>query len=368
MLAATHRFAAPLPHARWLAGPGRTRTRFREIATFREGLYDLGLGCHAWMVPNGSWGETNLGLIVCGKQSVLIDTCWDLPYTQEMLRICQPVLSRAPIELVINTHADGDHCWGNQLFEGREIIASHACVHQMHHLSPGAMRAMQRSALLMKHLPLGHIDTLGHYMHDMLAPYDFGGVRVKPASCTFSKERHLCVGGVDLVLTEVGPGHTDGDVIVHVPDRHTVYAGDILFVGVTPVMWAGPVANLVAALQHLLDLRPQMIVPGHGPLATPADVRAAIDYWGFLQEALTPRHRAGLTPEEAVRDVLRSATFLATPFARWQAPERMLTNAYALYREWGTVPSSLGGKLAQLDLMRRQARIAQTWQALCTQA
>ncbi len=361
---AKHRFAEPLPQARWLAGPGRTRTRFGEQAAFREGLYDLGRGCHAWMVPNGSWGETNLGLITCGPQTVLIDTCWDLPHTREMLRLCESLLSHAPIEVVINTHADGDHCWGNQLFEGREIIASHACVHQMHHLSPRAMQAMQHSARFMRHLPVMGVNGLGHYMHDMLAPYDFDGIQITPATVEFTRQRHLCVGGVDITLTEVGPGHTDGDLIVHVPDRRTVYAGDILFVGVTPVMWAGPVANLVAALQHLLDLRPQVIVPGHGPLATPQDVRAAIDYWGFLQEALAPRHRAGLTPEEATVDVLRSVAFCATPFAQWALPERLLTNAYALYREWGTAPSAWGGgKIGQMDLMRRQARVARAWRA-----
>lgn len=358
MPATAHATPDPLPHARWLAGAGRTHTRFGQPAKFREGLYDLGQGCYAWMVPNGSWGETNLGLVQCGSQSVLIDTCWDLAYTEEMLRICEPLLSRAPIETVINTHADGDHCWGNQLFAGREIIASQACVDQMHHLAPGALSAMQWGAALMRHVPVADVHRLGHYMHHMLAPYDFSGIEVRVPQRAFSGERHLQVGGVDLVLTEVGPGHTDGDVIVHVPQRRTVYAGDILFVGVTPVMWAGPVQRLVRALEHVLALRPAVIVPGHGPLATASDVVAVIDYWHFVQEALLPRHRAGLSAEAAALDVLRSVAFRQSPFARWECPERLVTNATTLYREWGTPPSRLGGKLAQMDLMRRQARVA----------
>ncbi len=347
------------PSYRWLAGPGRNHTRFGDVAHYPEGLYDLGMGCHAWMVPNGSWGETNLGLIVCGTQSVLIDTCWDLPYTQEMLGICQPVLSKAPIGTVINTHADGDHCWGNQLFAGRDIIASHACVHQMHHLSPGAMRWMQGGALLMQHLRVANLNGLGHYMHGMLAPYDFAGIRITEPRQAFSVQRHLCIQGVDIVLTEVGPGHTDGDVIVHVPDRRVVYAGDILFVGVTPVIWSGPVANVIAGLRKLLDLRARIIVPGHGPLATPWDVQLAIDYWDFAQAALSSRLRAGMSPEHAALDVLRSESFRASPFSAWACPERLVTNAYTLYREWGCAVGGPGGKLGQLDLMRRQARVAQ---------
>jgi cyclase len=67
---------APMDNGTWLLGPPRNHTRFGEVARFREGLYRLTEGTYAWMVPNGSWGETNLGLIDCGSTSVLIDTCW----------------------------------------------------------------------------------------------------------------------------------------------------------------------------------------------------------------------------------------------------------------------------------------------------
>ena len=46
---------AAMDKARWLAGPGRTLTRFGEPAKFREGLYRLTASSYAWMVPNGSW-------------------------------------------------------------------------------------------------------------------------------------------------------------------------------------------------------------------------------------------------------------------------------------------------------------------------
>ena len=58
----------------------------------------------------------------------------------------------------------------------------------------------------------------------------------------------LRIEGVEVVLAEVGPGHTDGDVIVYVPARRVAFCGDVVFVGSTPVMWAGPVQGLVAAL------------------------------------------------------------------------------------------------------------------------
>ena len=54
--------------------------------------------------------------------------------------------------------------------------------------------------------------------------------------------------------------------MIHVPDTKTLYAGDILFIGSTPVMWAGPVKNWLNALDLILDLDVDVIVPGHGPI------------------------------------------------------------------------------------------------------
>lgn len=347
---------------KWLAGPergGKTAvTRFGEPAQFREGLYQVGQQAYAWMVPNGSWGETNIGLIDCNGQSVLIDTCWDLRFTREVLTGAATILKRSPIEFVINTHADGDHCWGNQLFADKTIISTQACIRQMHHLHPRSLHALKLGGRLLRRLPFTRLDGFGHYMAEMFAPYDFRDIEITEPGEGFNERKEITVGGTEIVLMEVGPGHTDGDAIVYVPKERVAYAGDILFVGATPVMWAGPVRNIVAALRLLLDLRPRLIVPGHGPLALPSDVAALINYWEFIQTELHQRYLRDMTPLEAAKDVVFSAAFRASPFAAWDSPERIVTNAHGLYREWGAKLRTLPGKLGVMDLMRQQAALA----------
>lgn len=313
---------------------------------------------YAWMVPNGSWGETNLGLIHCGRSSVLIDTGWDLPGTRQMLDACAPITASAPIETVINTHADGDHCWGNQLFAGQDIIATHACIHQMHHLRPRSLRAMALGGALLSHIPVAGLDQFGHYMHQMLKPYDFNGIVVTSPNAGFSVQKALNLHGLEILITELGPGHTDGDAVVHVPARRVAYAGDILFVGVTPVMWAGPLETLLAALAFVKQLDVDVIVPGHGPLATQADVQHVIDYWHFVHDALHRHFQQGMPAAQAARTVLWSTAFAQAPWASWDSPERLLTNAMTLYRHWGQPASMLPGKLGVMNLMRQQARLA----------
>lgn len=348
----------PCKHGTWRLGPARDTTRFAEAARFREGLYSLHGSAHAWMVPNGAWGETNLGLIIGDGSSVLIDTCWDPALMQEVNNHIAPAIANAPIELVINTHADGDHCWGNQLFHDKQIIGSDACIAQMKHYHPHSLSALKQAGKLLRHIPFAGIDCFGHYMSEMFAPYDFSKVRITLPTHGFQEKKLLRIGGTELVLFNVGPGHTDGDSLVYIPREQVVYAGDILFADCTPVMWSGPVTNLIRALETLRHLDANVIVPGHGRLATNHDVTAAIHYWQFAQDHLYRCYQQSMTPFDAARSILHSPQFLSSPFAHWDSPERLLTNAYALYCEWGARLPQLPEKLNVMNILRQQAMLA----------
>src|SRR5439155_11681230 len=84
---------------------------------------------------------------------------------------------------------------------------------------------------------------------------------------TFSGELEVKVGERALRLMEVGPAHTRGDTLVHVPSAGVLFSGDILFAGSHPIAWAGPVSNWIAACDRIIALGPEVIVPGHGPAA-----------------------------------------------------------------------------------------------------
>jgi glyoxylase-like metal-dependent hydrolase (beta-lactamase superfamily II) len=344
--------------ARWIKGPDRGTTRFGERPRFREGLYRLTSRTYAWMVPNGSWGETNFGLIDCDGESVLVDTGWDLATTREFLASASEILAISPIGLVFNTHGDGDHCWGNQLFHGVPVIASDAAIRHMRQIKPATLRLLAKACPIMKALPVGGIASLGHYVGAMLAPYDFKGIHLKRPDQSFSGEKTIAVNGTELVLTQVGPAHSPGDAMIYVPSEKVLYAGDIAFSDATPVMWAGPVANIVAGLGKVLEFDAEFIIVGHGPIANRRDIELQIAYWQTIQEELHKRCRLGMAAADAASDLLLSPTFQATAFAQWDSPERLIRNAEALYQEWGLGPLPLPTSLATLNTLRRQALLA----------
>jgi cyclase len=340
-----------------IAASGARRTRYAEVPNYAEGLYDLNRDCYAWLVPNGSWGESNAGLIVGEGESTLVDTLWDVKYTRAMLDAMRLLTDAAPLKYVVNTHADGDHWWGNQLVSGAEIITSQASYAEMLTLKPGSMIALGRIGRLLSALRVLGADKVGRWFQTMVAPYDFEEVRPTPATRTFAGELTLDVGGRQVRLFEAGPAHTHGELMVYLPDARTLYSGDILFVGSTPVMWAGPAENWIAALDGILEMEVDIIVPGHGPVTDKEGVRLVRAYWEYVGAQVRERYDRGMSAAEAARDIALSRDFAAGPFAGWNSPERLMTSAHTLYRNWrgrtGS-PSVVG----LLNVLRQQAWLA----------
>ena len=343
---------------RCIAPVSTVTTRYGEMPAYTEGLHDLGSDVYAWMAPNGSWGEANAGLVIGDDASLLVDTLWDVPKTQVMLDAMQPLLEPSPLVTVVNTHADGDHFWGNQLVADTDIVTSERARAEMAHHKPGSLLAFEKLGRVLKLLPGRKNRAAGHYFQAMCAPYEFSTVTHTPARRGFSGELNLDIGGRLVRLIEVGPAHTQGDLIVHVPDSKILFAADILFIGSTPVMWAGPVENWLEALDLILGMDAKIIVPGHGPLTDKEGVKAVKAYWQFANAKARQRFDAGTPPERAAHEIAASAAFRAQPFSNWDSPERLMTNVHLLYRGFAgeTRPPGIPAKIA---LMRKQASLAQ---------
>src|SRR5262249_47934091 len=130
-------------------------------------------------------------------------------------------------------------------------------------------------------------------------------------------------------LVSVGPAHSLGDTLVHVPDAKVVYGGDILFIGVHPVIWSGPVANWVKALDLMLGWGIDIAVPGHRRLTGRAGTRKVKDFSLLRQEEPRKRSAGGLPFFEAAGDSPRG------PYDDWIAAGRVVYNVAHLSRESG---------------------------------
>ena len=309
-------------------------------------LHELGNGLYAYTQLPGSWGWSNAGLITDGDQSLLVDTLFDQRLTGEMLasmRRAAPAASR--IGTVVNTHGNGDHCYGNALVADAQIIGTPGCVEDLREGTPARNQLLLRAAALIGALGAGG-KLLGRVLNSMgidrvallaeagplalpkLGHFDFGGVDLTLPNRTFEGELELQVGDKKVVLIEVGPAHTRGDAVVWVPGDRTLFTGDILFNQSHPVVWEGPVSNWIDALRRLLEMDIETVVPGHGPLTDKSGITAMLRYLELLSAEARARYDAGMSVEDAARDISLDE------FKSWIDAERIYVNVHTLYRDF----------------------------------
>ena len=292
------------------------------VWNYQKGLQETGNGIFSYLQPDGSWGWSNSGLIVDSGQSLLVDTLFDAPMTREMLAIMEDAtgISADQINTVVNTHANGDHTHGNGLCTHAEVVASKASAKEMEAFGPERLRAMMEMA--------PDLGDTGQYFIDIFGLFHFNDVAEKLPTKTFSGELILKVGNKTVELKEVGPAHTQGDILAFVDEDSTVFTGDILFIDGTPIMWAGPVSNWLKACDLIIERNPEVIVPGHGPITDVAGVQRVKDYLSYIDVEARKRFDAGMTARDAAFDISIS------DFESWTDAERIAVNIDTLYREY----------------------------------
>ncbi|MBX9979198.1 MAG: fumarylacetoacetate hydrolase family protein [Mycobacterium gordonae] len=287
---------------------------------YTRGLHSVGDRVWAWTLPDGGFGWSNAGLVAGDGASLLVDTLFDLPLTREMLDAMRPITDGAPITQALITHSNGDHTHGNQLLDPavRIIAAAGTAEEISHDLTADRLVTIQVA-------DLGPVAT--PFVRDRFGHFDFRGIKVRNADQTFERSLTIEVGGRRVDLLNLGPAHTLADSVVHVPDAGVLFGGDLLFIGCTPIVWAGPIANWIAACDTMIALDAPTVVPGHGPVSDPDGIRAVRDYFVYITEQTDAFYGKGLSFAEAV-----DAVDLGE-YASWLDCERVVVNMYQRYCE-----------------------------------
>ncbi len=301
---------------------------------FHKGLLDLGNGAYAWLQPDGSWGWSNAGLLVDGEASLLVDTLFDKHLTREMLSAMRAAAPKATrqFDTLVNTHSNGDHCNGNELVTGAEIVASQACADELAAENPRMMLTMMERA--------PEMGEVGEFFVHCFGAFDFTDIHHTLPTRTFEGELELKVGDKDILLKQVGPAHTRGDVLAYVPEEKLIYTGDILFIEGHPILWVGPVGNWIDACDYMLGLELENVVPGHGPVTDKRGVRAVRDYLIYIRDEARRRFDAGMPADEAALDISLA------DYDSWGDAERIVVNVAVLYKEFASDPEP--GNIAEL--------------------
>lgn len=325
--------------------PGE-KSLFGEPAKFQCGVYQLHSGVWAWMQPNGSWGESNAGIVSDGGETLVFDSLFDLKMTRNMLNAIKPIVQHAPVKTLVNSHANGDHTFGNQLFRGARIVATDACAHEMSEEGPEVLlkgdvfaRTLSCCGLGgMPLWPLRRLDKYGKYFRRIFEPYDFKGIRLTLPTETFTDRYHGQVGSIPYQLIKLGPAHTEGDIILYLPEQKTIFAGDILFVEGTPAAWNVKIDNWIRAIDIIDSMDVEIIVPGHGPIIAKAGMDDLRTYLTMVIEKTECYYKNKTKPYDIAKQLLLQDKDFKS-FRLWDSPERLVIAT-------NTVARALDGEIA----------------------
>ena len=273
--------------------------------------------------------DSNSGFVNRGG-GVVVDTQADLSHARRMAELYGSIWQGMP-KRVINTNESADHVWGNQVCKGAEIIA-HRTVQERIKLTAGPeeYQALIRggdgmlSSLMLTATRPGALAVGRQLQQD----YDFEGIVPTAPTTLFDERRVLNLEGLEVHLIYVGPCHGVGDTLVHVPTERVLFAGDVVFRQCTPMGWCGTSAKWLQALDLVLWLDPEVIVPGQGPLC---GIEGAMDMKAYLEYVRDESRRffaRGLTAIEAAKRIDLG------PYHEWRGPARLVANVESAYGEF----------------------------------
>lgn len=260
-------------------------------------------GVFAYVQPDGTWCINNTGFLVGSDGVVSIDSTSTEKRTRGLLDAVASVTD-APIRTLINTHSHLDHTNGNCLFGPVTIVAHDACRTEL----------LEAPTMVPGRGPFPHVE--------------WGAVEKAPPTLTFSDSVTVWVDDLECQVRYVGtPAHTTGDVVIWLPERSVLFAGDLVFNGGTPFNLAGSISGARRVIEDLRALEPEVIVPGHGDVCGVDALDGIAAYLDFVTGLAERAKGAGLTPLEAARESDLGE------FAGLSDPERIVGNLHRAYAE-----------------------------------
>lgn len=303
-------------------------------------LAQVSTNAYACLQLEGGLGASNSGFINLGG-GLVVDSFWDLPRTRELIKHYSGISSDTPRRL-INTHHNGDHTWGNQLFAeaGTEVIGHRLCAEYFATENPSGMQMLTKAEGLPPAM---------EGLAKALRRFDFEGIELTPPTTLIDEDTEIDLGSTTAKLLYVGPAHTAGDIVVHLEDEGVIFTGDVLFNQCTPVGWEGTFDNWILALERLAELEPEIVVPGHGPVGTTEDLLELKEYLEYVLAEARSHYDRGHTTLEAAQAIELGR------WSEWEEPERLAFQVNRAYREfdgiqWDERPdtSKIFSEVAQL--------------------
>lgn len=310
----------------------------RIIQKRRVKFFEVAAGVFAGISPYRGISWANAGFINKGE-GLVYDTFFDLFHAREMREAYKEVSNGGSPAYVVNSHYNSDHAWGNKVFEDACII--------MHKGS--LQRASHRKYQL---------DGQRHQKREGFSGIDFGravfaaefegfnleGVEWVYPNIQIKDDISIRLEDTEIMIYNVAPAHSDSDLLLWMPKEKVLFAGDVVFNGCTAYSEEGTL-NWVKVLDRIIDeIKPEIVVPGHGAICGLDFVKEQRDYLLNLISEFNKHYNDEIDSLSLTKQIDISR------FLHWIQPERLYVTVDILLKSkrglsplpaWNEVPAKL---------------------------
>lgn len=300
-------------------------------------LVKVNEGVYAAIAKSGGLATGNAGFVVGDDGVLMVDTFFTPDAVEDLIGVIDAE-TKQPIKYAVNTHYHLDHTGGNQVLAGRGVpIIAHEKLMEWQTVKnrrflPVAEELQKRRDTAAKQLsetPADQADKRAPLERQVRRLDAMLKIRLTNPSVSFSSGTvHLYLGKREVVLFTL-PGHTGGDVLVYVPDANVVFMGDMGWRKTLPNLVDATVSDWITSLDKLLVQYPNAkFVPGHGEVATAAEIREFRDYLDDLRTRVKQAISDGLTIEQAKQQLKLPEKYKEFGFQNFATP-----NVEDMYKE-----------------------------------
>lgn len=313
----------------FLVPPPKAEDNF-TLAKVNDGVY-------AAIAKSGGLASGNAGFIVGDDGVLMVDTTFTPDAVEDLIGAIAAETTQ-PIRYALNTHYHLDHTGGNQVLAARGVpIIAHEKVMEWQttknrRFLPAADELQKRRDAAAKQLsetPADQADKRAPLERQIRRLDAMLKIKLTNPTLTFASGTvHLHLGKREVLLFTL-PGHTGGDVLAYVPDVNVLFMGDMGWRKTLPNLVDATVSDWITSLDKLLAQYPSAkFVPGHGEVATTADIREFRDYLDDLRTRVKQAISDGLTIDQAKQQLKLPEKYKDFAFQNFATP-----NVEDMYKE-----------------------------------
>jgi glyoxylase-like metal-dependent hydrolase (beta-lactamase superfamily II) len=279
--------------------------------------HELAEGIWAAIVIPTGLAASNSGIVDLGDRTLIFDTTFS-PASAAELRNVAESLTRRPVDYVLNSHWHQDHVFGNAAFAPEteiyatartsELIAEKipTIMDEFKKHWPNQLKEWAESAKVAKD-EAERLDYEDGVRFAQTIIDTFPQLELRLPDHTFTDKMEFKGTKCTVEFVTYGGGHTDSDAFLHLPAEQIIFTGDLLATKFQPGMSSSHPQEWLKILAKIKALNPIQLMPGHGELATLADVELIEQYINELLQMAKQNQHTGGTAESAA--ALQPPTF-----------------------------------------------------------